>query len=104
MTDTAPPAEASRYVTRNVKMLMAMHDLTQREVAAHLKLDTASMSRSMRGTRPWQLADLDRLSELFGIEQWRFLQPTNPWPEGNVSPLVSRDVATAGYPQLLRVA
>ena len=56
-----------REVGRTIKMHLAVRDLHQRDLAEGVAIDTASLSRSIKGQRRWQLAELHRIARFFNV-------------------------------------
>lgn len=63
MTTTSATA-----ATSSIRAEAARRNLSQRELAEHLGISQAALSRRMSGANPWDLDELDRLASLFGMD------------------------------------
>ena len=55
-------------VSRNVRVLMAVHNIThQKELAARLDWGADKLTRTLNGTRRWSLDDLVDLARVFDV-------------------------------------
>jgi Cro/C1-type HTH DNA-binding domain len=57
-------------VSRNVRVLMAIHDITsQKDLVARLGegWDGPKLTRSLNGSRKWALEDLPAIATVFGV-------------------------------------
>ena len=53
--------------TRRLAHLLDENDITQRDVGAALGMDDSSISRRLRGTAPWKLAELHALAAFLSL-------------------------------------
>lgn len=64
-------------VSRNVRVLMAVHDIThQKDLAAQLNWGADKLTRTLNGTRRWSLDDLADLARVFGVTPASLLSDT----------------------------
>lgn len=64
-------------VSRNVRVLMAVHDIThQKDLAARLGWDAPKLARSLSGQRRWALEDLPVVADAFGVRPAALLSDT----------------------------
>lgn len=102
-------------VTRNVRVLMAIHEIhQQQELAARLGWPPAQLNKALNGSRRWALDDLPRLARVFGITPGALLSDTadlvgiasRPAVAGDVRPPVRltystpSDAAIIPFPQV----
>ena len=67
-------ANVDLNVSRVVKILLALRDWDQRDFAAAMQMDPATVTRLMKGQRIWKLTELKRLSLLFEKPMAYFLE------------------------------
>lgn len=64
-------------VSRNVRVLMAVHTIThQKELAARLDWGADKLTRSLNGSRKWSLEDLPAIARVFGVTPAALLSDT----------------------------
>jgi DNA-binding transcriptional regulator YdaS (Cro superfamily) len=66
-------------VSRNVRVLMAVHDITsQKELVARLGdgWEPSKLTRSLNGSRKWALEDLPDIARAFGVTPAALLSDT----------------------------
>lgn len=85
-------------VSRNVRVLMAVHDMTQQKaLAARLGWDAPKLARALNGQRRWALEDLPALADVFGVTPAALLSDTaelvGASHPARVSPAVSQGVS-----------
>lgn len=57
----------AQAVAANVKALMATREVTQVQLALAMGISQSAVSKRLRGTVPFDIEDLDRLSAVFGV-------------------------------------
>lgn len=73
MPDTT---DLQTQLSTNVKVLMAVHNLTQTELAKRLGWDLSVLSNRFHGKRQWKIDDLADLAHIFGLPAGALLGPT----------------------------
>ena len=61
--------EYKKVVARNLRNIMWQHQKTQAEVARDLKINKATLSAWMNGTRTPKMKNIDMLCEYFGVQR-----------------------------------
>jgi len=69
-------------------VLIALHGVDRRAVAAHLGMSESAFSRAMTGQRHWHLDDLASLGEFFDVAATSFLEPVEKLPLDGTRPSV----------------
>lgn len=90
------PGGIQRNVTRVLRMLMALREVDQREIAKAINRDPASVSRAFNGERKWSLDELELLGEVFECGPGYFLEPADK--------LLAPPIRSRCEPQLLVAA
>lgn len=62
-------------VAENIRALAALHGMSQKELAEEIGMTQAAASVRWRGKRQWQLEDIQKVAEIFGINPWEITQP-----------------------------
>lgn len=64
-------------VSRNVRVMMAVHGIThQKDLAARLDWGADKLTRTLKGARRWALEDLVDLARVFGVTPAALLSDT----------------------------
>ena len=66
---------AARLLAENVSALLVRHHLKQTDLAKWCRKSDPWVSQFLRGKRNWQLADLDRVADLFGKKTYELFIP-----------------------------
>lgn len=61
--------EYKKVVARNLRNIMWQHQKTQAEVARDLKINKATLSAWMNGTRTPKIENIDMLCKYFGVDR-----------------------------------
>src|SRR4051812_44848470 len=66
---------AARRLAENVSALLAARHQKQTELARWCRRSDVWVSQFLRGERNWQLDDLDRVADFFGLALYQLFQP-----------------------------
>ena len=69
------PMKAARLLAENVRELLDRKGLKQTDLAQWCKRSDVWVSQFLKGLRSWQLEDLDRVADLFGMPTYQLFQP-----------------------------
>lgn len=75
--------KAARRLAQNVSALLTARRQKQTDLAQWCRRSDVWVSQFLRGERNWQLDDLDRVADFFGIATYQLFQP-------GISPLTER--------------
>lgn len=67
--------KAGRRLAENVVELLERHHLTQHDLAQWCRKSDPWVSQFLRGERNWQLDDLDRVADCFGLQTYQLFLP-----------------------------
>lgn len=67
--------KATRRLAENVVELLERHHLTQHDLAQWCRKSDPWVSQFLRGERNWQLDDLDRVADCFGLQTYQLFIP-----------------------------
>lgn len=67
--------QAARLLAQNVMGLLTERHLNQTDLAKWCHRSDPWVSQFLRGERNWQLDDLDKVADLFGLQTWQLFQP-----------------------------
>ena len=67
--------EYKKVVARNLRNIMWQHQKTQAEVARDLKINKATLSAWMNGTRTPKIENIDMLCKYFGVDRSAIMEP-----------------------------
>lgn len=67
-TNVATEVTPAMRVTRNVKHLLVMFDMTDKELAAALGWSSSKASRILSGKTGWDINDLPAVAKVFGLD------------------------------------
>jgi len=75
---------AEACLRANIRALMQQRRMKQEDLAERLQLSQAWVSKRLSGKPPplgsrFQVADLNKLAEVFGVPPFTLLQPTIEW-------------------------
>lgn len=73
-----PVYAADKRFGRVVAAFLAAGGHRQADLAAHLDIDPASLSRSIKGTRRWTLDDITGTAAFFDLPISRLIDPDDP--------------------------
>jgi hypothetical protein len=82
----SPHLKAARIVAENVTVLLKARGQNQAELAQWCRHSGVWVSQFLTGKRSWQLDDLDRIADFFGIATYQLFQP-------GISSLTERRIA-----------
>jgi transcriptional regulator with XRE-family HTH domain len=69
-------------VSENVKVLMARRGVRQPQIMAILGMSQAAVSRRLNGQHPWDIDELERISEAFEVPVTELVwAPQSPRPD-----------------------
>ena len=67
--------EYKKVVARNLRNIMWQRQKTQAEVARDLKINKATLSAWMTGTRTPKIENIDMLCKYFGVDRSAIMEP-----------------------------
>lgn len=70
-----PHMKAARIVAENVSALLKRENYHQTDLAQHCKRSDPWVSQFLRGERTWQLDDLDKVADFFGMDTFELFRP-----------------------------
>lgn len=79
----SPHVKAHRLMAENVSTLLRARGQTQHDLAQWCHRSDVWVSQFLQGKRMWQLDDLDRIADFFGIATYQLFQP-------GIAPLTER--------------
>src|SRR3546814_4685450 len=73
------PLTLNQIVAKNVRGLLAMHEIPRGAVAERLGITPAALSMKLAGQRPIALEEVGKLATIFGVEASDLLREWAPW-------------------------
>jgi len=67
--------KAARIVAENVAALLERDNYKQTDLAQHCRRSDPWVSQFLRGERTWQMDDLDKVADFFGLDTFQLFRP-----------------------------
>lgn len=67
--------KTARLLAENVSALLVKHGYKQTDLAQHCRRSDPWVSQFLRGERSWQLDDLDKVADFFGLNTFELFRP-----------------------------
>ena len=71
-------------VTHNVRVLITMHETTQKDLAKAMNISAPTLSQKFTGRTRWNMDDIEKAAEFFNIEPATLVvgpQGLEPWTQ-----------------------